>query len=65
MRTGTLLTDLSWETLVLQIHQRLWEWFLGSLILGPILGLFVAGLTYFTIAKLRKESGAACDQPES
>jgi glycosyltransferase involved in cell wall biosynthesis len=63
LRTGTILTDLNWETLVLQIHQRLWEYFLGSLIVGPLLGLFVALLTYFTINKLRKGPETACGQP--
>lgn len=46
MRTGTLLTDLSWERWLLEVHQRLWEWFLGSLLVGPVLGLIGALMMY-------------------
>lgn len=59
MRNGSLLLELNWDTMVIQIHQRLWEWLLGSLILGPILGLLVGGLLYFSITKLRTNQLAA------
>lgn len=62
MRHGNFLLEISWNTLVLQIHQRLWEWLLGSLLLGPLLGLLVASLLYFSIRKLRAGAGAVCDQ---
>jgi glycosyltransferase involved in cell wall biosynthesis len=62
LRTGSILTDLNWDTLVLQMHERLWEYFLGALILGPLLGTFIASLTYLIIDRLRKEPEASCDQ---
>jgi len=46
LRTGRFLLDLSWERWLLEIHQRIWEWLLGSLIIGPILGLFGATVVY-------------------
>ncbi len=39
LRTRQLILDLSWETWLLEIHHRLWDWFLGSLVVGPLLGL--------------------------
>jgi len=47
LRHGALLLDASWETLVVQAPYRLWEWALGSLIVGPLLGLVGGGLAYF------------------
>jgi glycosyltransferase involved in cell wall biosynthesis len=62
MRTGKFLTELSRETLVLQMHQRLWEYFLGSLVVGPILGVIVALVTYCSLNRLRKNiSGTTCE----
>ena len=46
MRYGTFLTDVGFDTLVLQIHQRLWEYFLGSLVVGPVLGTIGAVAVY-------------------
>lgn len=53
LRHGSLLLDISWETMVVQVHYRLWEWLLGSLLLGPALGLIVGILLYFSIKNLR------------
>ena len=47
LRSGELLLDLSWERWLLEIHYRLWDWFLGSLLVGPLLGLFGAVLVYY------------------
>jgi uncharacterized protein (DUF2062 family) len=52
-RNGRLLFDISWETMVVQIHQRLFEWFLGSLLLGPILGVVLGVITYLAVARIR------------
>ncbi len=46
MRFGHLLTEVTWDTAVFQIHERLWEWLLGSLIVGPVLGLLGGGIVY-------------------
>lgn len=46
LRTGQLILDLSWETWLLEIHHRLWDWFVGSLIVGPLLGL-IGGMAMY------------------
>jgi len=66
MRTGSFLTEISRETLILELHQRLWEWFLGSLIVGPVLGVLVAFVTYCSLYWLRRNiSGTTCEQSET
>lgn len=64
IRHGNLLLELNWDTMVIQLHQRLWEWLIGSLVLGPIMGLLVGGLLYFTITKLRTNQVEACEPLE-
>jgi len=63
LRRGTFLTEFTWDTLVLQAHQRLWEWLLGSLLLGPVLGLVTGALVYFSIKWLRTVRPAVCGLP--
>ncbi len=46
LRNGRWLTDFSLETLGYQAVQRFYEWFLGSLLVAPILALIVATITY-------------------
>ncbi len=46
MQNGSWLTHLTWETWLLEIHLRLWDWFLGSLFVGPVLGAIVACIVY-------------------
>ena len=53
IRNGQLLLDLSWDIAVCQLHQRLLEWLLGSLIVGPLLGLAGGLATYFVVRRLR------------
>jgi len=65
MRHGRLLVDINWETMVPQIHYRLWEWLLGSLLVGPLLGLAVGGLLYFTIKNLRRGRLGSCESLEN
>ncbi|MDF1614726.1 DUF2062 domain-containing protein [Desulfurivibrio dismutans] len=52
MREGGLLLDLSWEKWLLEIHLRLWDWLLGSLVVGPVLGLIGAGLIYWARTRM-------------
>ena len=62
LRTGNFLTEFSWETLVLQMHQRLWEWLIGSLFVGPALGMALALLTYWGVYTIRgKKRVGHCD----
>lgn len=58
MRNGVWLTEISSQTLIREIDQRLWEYLLGSLVIGPVLGLAAAILVYFIYANLRLRSTA-------
>lgn len=49
MRNGTLLTEISLKTLGSQGVERLFEWFLGSLVVGPLMGLIVGLCIYITL----------------
>ena len=64
MRHGRLLLEINWDTMVLQIHYRLWEWLLGSLLLGPLLGLVVGVLLYVGINRSRRNRSEACNPLE-
>lgn len=46
LRHGTFLTEISLETLGYQGLERLYEWLLGSLLVGPLLALTTAGIIY-------------------
>jgi uncharacterized protein (DUF2062 family) len=50
---GTLLSALNWNTLAGEIHLRLWEWLLGALVVGPILGTAGALLTFLAVRSMR------------
>ncbi len=50
---GRWWTTFTRHALVNEIHLRLWEWLLGSFIVGPILGGLGALLTYGLIKTLR------------
>ncbi|WP_419175758.1 DUF2062 domain-containing protein [Desulfosediminicola sp.] len=52
MRTGTFLLDLSWERWTLEIHQRLFEWLIGSMLVGPILGVAGGTIVYWFSRKM-------------
>ena len=47
LRKGSFITDLSWQKWLLQIHLRIFDWFVGSLLVGPLLGLGGALLVYW------------------
>ena len=51
LRYGHWLTELSFRTCAQELHLRLWEWFLGSLILAPFWGI-VSGFAVWFIASL-------------
>ncbi len=56
MRHGRFLTEFSMETLGAQAHERIFEWFLGSLILAPIFAALFAALVYFIARILKRKS---------
>jgi glycosyltransferase involved in cell wall biosynthesis len=53
MRNGTWLTEFSLQTLGYQAVERIYEWFLGSLLVGPILGLLVGGITLVMAQRIK------------
>lgn len=59
-RFGRFLTEFSAETLWNQAPQRLYEWLLGSLIIGPALGALL-GAAFYILAKSAKRYPAASE----
>jgi uncharacterized protein (DUF2062 family) len=53
LRYGRFLFAFDRHVLLDEIHLRLWEWLLGALIIGPILGFAGALLTYIAVRSLR------------
>jgi glycosyltransferase involved in cell wall biosynthesis len=59
LRYGRFWSEFNRQTLLLEIHLRLWEWLLGALVVGPLLGLAGAFLTFCLVRSMReKRSGA-------
>jgi glycosyltransferase involved in cell wall biosynthesis len=54
LRHGTWLTDLSFKTVFEQFSSRLYEWFLGSLIIAPISAILVGTLMYISATVIKK-----------
>jgi glycosyltransferase involved in cell wall biosynthesis len=54
LRKGRFLTEFSLNTLGYQAPQRIYEWLLGSLILGPLFG-FMTGLLVYVLVWFIKE----------
>ena len=54
LRHGRLLTELSMQTLGREAPLRLFDWLLGSLLLGPLLGVVIGGVVWAMAASLRK-----------
>lgn len=56
MRYGRWLTELSFRTCAQEMHLRIWEWFLGSLILAPFWGILSGAAVWFTASMLNRRS---------
>jgi glycosyltransferase involved in cell wall biosynthesis len=54
LRHGYWLTDLSFATVFAQFSSRLFEWFLGSLIVAPAGAIIVGAVFYSTASLFRK-----------
>lgn len=54
LRHGRWLTDLSFATVFQQFSSRLFEWFLGSLIIAPLAALIAGAAMYATAAVIKK-----------
>ncbi len=61
MRHGHFLTEISLETIGYQAAERLLEWFIGSLVLAPLLSVIIGLFIYLaTILIQRKKRLTAC-----
>ena len=62
-RFGRFWTDFNRQTLFHEVHYRLWEWLLGALVVGPLLGAAGAVFTYFLVRLLRRKEAEARRPP--
>jgi glycosyltransferase involved in cell wall biosynthesis len=51
---GRFWNQFNRQTLLDEMPHRLWEWLLGALLIGPLLGAVGALLTYYLVRTLRK-----------
>jgi len=54
VRHGRFLTEISLKTLGYQGLERFFEWIIGALILGPLLGIIAGGVIYLSTFFLKK-----------
>lgn len=54
LRHGSFLTEISIETLGYQAPQRLLEWLLGGVVLGPVFALLTGGVLYVLAHGVKK-----------
>jgi uncharacterized protein (DUF2062 family) len=54
MRNGIWLTDLSLATVFREFSSRLFEWFLGSLVIAPLSAAVIWVVTYLTAVFIRQ-----------
>lgn len=54
IRHGRFLTEISLNTLGYQGLERILEWIIGALVLGPIMGLITTGIMYVATFYLKK-----------
>jgi glycosyltransferase involved in cell wall biosynthesis/uncharacterized protein (DUF2062 family) len=55
IRHGRFLTEISLKTLGYQGLERFFEWIIGALVLGPILGVLMGGIIYIATFFLKKK----------
>ena len=51
---GSFWYQFNRHTLLEQLHHRLWEWLLGSLLIGPLLGVAGGLVTYLLVSSYRR-----------
>jgi uncharacterized protein (DUF2062 family) len=59
LRFGRIWSEFNQQTLLYELHHRLWEWLLGALLVGPLIGFAGALLTYLLVRRLRSAPGTA------
>ncbi len=57
IRYGRLWNDFNSQTLLFEIHQRIWEWLIGAMVIGPLIGFAGAVLTFWLVRGMRKREG--------
>jgi glycosyltransferase involved in cell wall biosynthesis len=55
---GTWLTEFTFKTICSQMHYRIAEWWLGSLLLAPAFAILTAGATYAVTALIQRNKGS-------
>ena len=58
MRYGRWLTDFTTTTIFGELHQRLFEWFLGSLVVAPLAAVLVGGVVFLGARAMQGRAGA-------
>jgi len=58
IRHGKFLTEISMETIGYQGLERFYEWFIGSLVVGPIMGALVGSIIYIIALFIMKGNRA-------
>ena len=61
LRSGSFIFDLSWEHWLLEIHHRLFDWFVGSLVGGPLLGFVGGGIIWWWARKMGGDGRVAME----
>ncbi len=56
MRHGHWLREFTWEAWGQQAPQRVWEWFLGSLVAAPLLAILIGFLVFAVTIGLRRKN---------
>ena len=56
MLHGTWLTEVSVDVIFYQALDRIWEWFLGSLIVAPVLAVFTGVIVYMISKFLQRKT---------
>jgi ABC-type spermidine/putrescine transport system permease subunit II len=54
LRHGQWLTELSFKTVFEQFSSRVYEWFLGSLIIAPLAAVIAGGIMYVTATAIKR-----------
>lgn len=57
MRYGEWLTELSRKTVLAELHLRLFEWLLGSLMVAPVVGVLVGGIVFLGARAIERRVG--------
>lgn len=54
LRHGRWLTELSFKTVFEQFSSRLYEWFLGSLIIAPLTAIIIGGIMFIAATVIKR-----------